>query len=101
MLIQSPTIAASSQQYMDWAFVHRIWEKWASNSVGSPGKKTDDRVSLHSPSLYLPFYVYLIFFKHICILIEVLLIQLLGLPLKAALLINYDPTGPSRLLSTM
>ncbi|XP_027074822.1 uncharacterized protein [Coffea arabica] len=45
---------------MDWAFVHRIWEKWASNSVGSP-----------------------------------------GLPLKAALLINYDPTGPSRLLSTI
>ena len=24
-----------------------------------------------------------------------------GEPLKAALLINYDPTGPSRLLSTM
>ncbi|KAL3498101.1 hypothetical protein ACH5RR_040833 [Cinchona calisaya] len=45
---------------MDWAFVHKIWEKWASNSVGSP-----------------------------------------GLPLKAALLINYDPTGPSRLLSTI
>ena len=25
----------------------------------------------------------------------------LGHPLKAALLINYDPTGPSRLLSTI
>jgi len=24
-----------------------------------------------------------------------------GNPLKAAILINYDPTGPSRLLSTM
>ncbi|KAL6980021.1 hypothetical protein U1Q18_021672 [Sarracenia purpurea var. burkii] len=45
---------------MEWAFVHKLWEKWASNSVGSSGQ-----------------------------------------PLKAALLINYDPTGPSRLLSTI
>ncbi|GAB2267585.1 hypothetical protein Dimus_002567 [Dionaea muscipula] len=45
---------------MDWAYVHKIWEKWASNNVGTSGK-----------------------------------------PLKAALLINYDPTGPSRLLSTI
>ncbi|XAR50289.1 hypothetical protein NMG60_11004575 [Bertholletia excelsa] len=45
---------------MDWAFVHKIWDKWATNNVGSSGQ-----------------------------------------PLKAALLINYDPTGPSRLLSTI
>ncbi|XP_057478550.1 uncharacterized protein LOC130765948 [Actinidia eriantha] len=45
---------------MDWTLVHKIWEKWASNSVGSSDQ-----------------------------------------PLKAALLINYDPTGPSRLLSTI
>ncbi|XP_057964580.1 uncharacterized protein LOC131155448 isoform X2 [Malania oleifera] len=45
---------------MDLAFVHKAWDKWASNNVGSTGK-----------------------------------------PLKAALLINYDPTGPSRLLSTI
>ncbi|KAI8547163.1 hypothetical protein RHMOL_Rhmol07G0173600 [Rhododendron molle] len=45
---------------MDLAFVHKTWEKWASNHVGSSGQ-----------------------------------------PLKAALLINYDPTGPSRLLSTI
>ncbi|KAK1566668.1 hypothetical protein Q3G72_002600 [Acer saccharum] len=45
---------------MDWSFVHKAWEKWASLSVGSSGE-----------------------------------------PLKAALLINYDPTGPSRLLSTI
>ncbi|CAI9094929.1 OLC1v1030761C1 [Oldenlandia corymbosa var. corymbosa] len=45
---------------MDWALVHKVWEKWAPNSVGSH-----------------------------------------GLPLKAALLINHDPTGPSRLLSTI
>ncbi|XP_040985863.1 uncharacterized protein LOC121234113 [Juglans microcarpa x Juglans regia] len=45
---------------MDWAFVHKVWDKWASNNVGSSGE-----------------------------------------PLKAALLINYDPTGPSRLLSTI
>ncbi|KAL2517350.1 Profilin family protein [Abeliophyllum distichum] len=45
---------------MDWGFVHRIWDKWASNNVGSSGQ-----------------------------------------PLKAALLINYDPTGPSRLVSTI
>ncbi|XP_010248743.1 PREDICTED: uncharacterized protein LOC104591564 isoform X2 [Nelumbo nucifera] len=44
----------------DWAFAHRVWEKWASNNVGSSGE-----------------------------------------PLKAALLINYDPTGPSRLLSVI
>ncbi|XP_010536178.1 PREDICTED: uncharacterized protein LOC104811225 [Tarenaya hassleriana] len=45
---------------MDWAFVHRSWEKWVSGNVGSSGD-----------------------------------------PLKAAVLINYDPTGPSRLLSTI
>ncbi|KAI7756958.1 hypothetical protein M8C21_010002 [Ambrosia artemisiifolia] len=45
---------------MDWAFVNRNWEKWASNTVASTGQ-----------------------------------------PLKAALLINYDPTAPSRLLSTI
>ncbi|XP_073305053.1 uncharacterized protein [Primulina huaijiensis] len=43
---------------VDWSFVHKIWEKWAANNVGS-----------------------------------------LGPPLKAALLLNYDPTGPSRLVS--
>ncbi|XP_073131133.1 uncharacterized protein [Henckelia pumila] len=45
---------------VDWSFVHKIWEKWAANNVGS-----------------------------------------LGPPLKAALLLNYDATGPSRLLSIM
>ncbi|XP_075102770.1 uncharacterized protein LOC107774359 isoform X2 [Nicotiana tabacum] len=44
---------------MDWAFVHKIWEKWISSNVGS------------------------------------------GQPLKAALLLNYDPNGPSRLISTI
>ncbi|MCD7457875.1 hypothetical protein HAX54_036488 [Datura stramonium] len=44
---------------MDWAFVHKIWEKFISSNVGS------------------------------------------GQPLKAALLINYDPSGPSRLMSTI
>lgn len=23
---------------MDWAFVHKVWDKWASNSVGSSGE---------------------------------------------------------------
>ncbi|GAB4838800.1 hypothetical protein Ancab_028342 [Ancistrocladus abbreviatus] len=45
---------------MDWTYVHKVWEKWASNNIGAS-----------------------------------------GYPLKAALLINYDPTGPSRLLSTI
>ncbi|KMT01129.1 hypothetical protein BVRB_9g223810 [Beta vulgaris subsp. vulgaris] len=44
---------------MDWTSVHRLWDKWAPENVGS------------------------------------------GQPLKAALLVNYDPTGPSRLLSTI
>ncbi|XP_009761901.1 uncharacterized protein [Nicotiana sylvestris] len=44
---------------MDWAFVHKIWEKWISSNVGS------------------------------------------GQPLKAALLLNFDPNGPSRLISTI
>ncbi|XP_021753410.1 uncharacterized protein LOC110718806 [Chenopodium quinoa] len=44
---------------MDWTAVHRLWDKWAPDYVGS------------------------------------------GQPLKAALLVNYDPTGPSRLLSTI
>ncbi|CAL9059735.1 uncharacterized protein LOC135596224 [Musa acuminata AAA Group] len=42
----------------DWTSTHRLWEKWASNNVGSSGE-----------------------------------------PLKAALLLNYDPSAPSRLLS--
>ncbi|KAM7274588.1 hypothetical protein ACFE04_016454 [Oxalis oulophora] len=45
---------------MDWGYVHRAWDKWASANVGSSGD-----------------------------------------PLKAAILLNYDPTGPSRLLSTI
>ncbi|KAF5936070.1 hypothetical protein HYC85_027199 [Camellia sinensis] len=45
---------------MDWAFVHKVWDKWASTCIGSSGQ-----------------------------------------PLKAALLINHDPTAPSRLLSTI
>ncbi|KAH1106690.1 hypothetical protein J1N35_010458 [Gossypium stocksii] len=45
---------------MDWAFVQKSWEKWASSNIGSFGQ-----------------------------------------PLKAALLINYDPLRPSRLLSTI
>nr|KJB25083.1 hypothetical protein B456_004G176300 [Gossypium raimondii] len=45
---------------MDWAFVQKSWEKWASSNIGSSGQ-----------------------------------------PLKAALLINYDPLRPSRLLSTI
>ncbi|KAI3957540.1 hypothetical protein MKX01_001899 [Papaver californicum] len=45
---------------MDWVFTQKVWEKWASNSVGSSGE-----------------------------------------PLKAALLLYYDPTGPSRLMSTI
>ncbi|OAY78210.1 hypothetical protein ACMD2_19293 [Ananas comosus] len=44
----------------DWASTHKLWEKWASNNIGSSGE-----------------------------------------PLKAALLLNYDPTGPSRLLSVI
>ncbi|XP_060207896.1 uncharacterized protein LOC132635490 isoform X2 [Lycium barbarum] len=44
---------------MEWAFVHKIWEKWISSNVGS------------------------------------------GQPLKAAFLLNYDPNGPSRLMSTI
>ncbi|URE43571.1 hypothetical protein MUK42_25713 [Musa troglodytarum] len=44
----------------DWSSTHRLWEKWASNNVGSSGE-----------------------------------------PLKAALLLNYDPSSPSRLLSLM
>ncbi|CAL9101801.1 unnamed protein product [Musa textilis] len=42
----------------DWSSTHRLWEKWASNNVGSSGE-----------------------------------------PLNAALLLNYDPSSPSRLLS--
>ncbi|KAH7514445.1 hypothetical protein FEM48_Zijuj11G0090300 [Ziziphus jujuba var. spinosa] len=45
---------------MDWSFVNKAWDKWASVNIGSSVE-----------------------------------------PLKAALLINYDPTGPSRLLSTI
>ncbi|XP_039002168.1 uncharacterized protein LOC120128571 [Hibiscus syriacus] len=45
---------------MDWAFVQKSWEKWASTNIGSSGQ-----------------------------------------PLKAALLINYDPLRPSRLLCTI
>ncbi|MCD7461205.1 hypothetical protein HAX54_045528 [Datura stramonium] len=52
-------VSSRQKNIMDWAFVHKIWEKFISSNVGS------------------------------------------GQPLKAALLINYDPSGPSRLMSTM
>ncbi|XP_022736901.1 uncharacterized protein LOC111289827 [Durio zibethinus] len=45
---------------MDWSFVQKSWDKWASTNIGTSGE-----------------------------------------PLKAALLINYDPLRPSRLLSTI
>ncbi|CAH9095154.1 unnamed protein product [Cuscuta europaea] len=45
---------------MDWAAVHKIWDKWASNNFGCSDQH-----------------------------------------LKAALLLNYDPNGPSRLLSAI
>ncbi|XVF52177.1 hypothetical protein PTKIN_Ptkin04bG0243900 [Pterospermum kingtungense] len=45
---------------MDWGFLQKSWDKWASTNIGSSGG-----------------------------------------PLKAALLINYDPLRPSRLLSTI
>ncbi|XVE57253.1 hypothetical protein DITRI_Ditri04bG0076800 [Diplodiscus trichospermus] len=45
---------------MDWAFLQKSWDKWASTNIGSFGE-----------------------------------------PLKAALLINYDPLRPSRLWSTI
>ncbi|XP_062095965.1 uncharacterized protein LOC133801720 [Humulus lupulus] len=50
---------------MDWSFVRKAWEKWASLNVASSSSPSS---SAHPP-------------------------------LKAAFLINYDPTGPSRLLS--
>ncbi|KAH6774337.1 Profilin family protein [Perilla frutescens var. hirtella] len=54
---------------MDWNGVRRLWEKWASNNLGSSG----------GPAV----------------------VSVFCQPLKAALLINYDPTGPSRLVSTI
>ncbi|KAG4914037.1 hypothetical protein JHK86_054470 [Glycine max] len=58
--IDSLPLSVSRRNAMDWAFVHKTWDKWASTNIGYSGH-----------------------------------------PLKAALLINYDPTGPSRLLSTI
>ncbi|KAG9140063.1 hypothetical protein Leryth_010574 [Lithospermum erythrorhizon] len=59
-----PVLLSSSKTLnvpiMEWAYVNRMWDKWASNSVGA---------SDH--------------------------------PLKAAFLMNYDPNGPSRSVSTI
>ncbi|KAM3686600.1 hypothetical protein ACJW31_10G014200 [Castanea mollissima] len=62
-LLAKTTIAKAVGDWikMEWGFVHKVWDKWASNNISSSS----------------------------------------GEPLKAALLINYDPTGPSRLLSTI
>lgn len=70
---------------MDLAFVHKTWEKWASIHVGSSG----EQAKVFYESLSVLYFLYID--KDVRV----------GQPLKAALLINYDPTGPSRLLSTM
>lgn len=77
---------------MDWAFVQKSWEKWASSNIGSSG------------SLAQSFH-YILFRGLHCKVQAVTAIlacsKIAGQPLKAALLINYDPLMPSRLLSTM
>lgn len=78
---------------MDWAFVHKTWDKWASANIGFSGHQQ------HSPFNII--IIYLFIYKFFTLLSFFLSLHFLGHPLKAALLINYDPTGPSRLLSTM
>ncbi|EXC31042.1 hypothetical protein L484_021344 [Morus notabilis] len=55
---------------MDWSFVHKTWEKWASANVGGTSSSPPSSSSSSEP-------------------------------LKCAFLLNYDPSGPSRLLSTI
>lgn len=61
--------------------------------------------------VYLPSTRFLVYFVHVCPMPQKdfslpssdynKIILRLGPPLKAALLLNYDPTGPSRLVSIM
>lgn len=72
---------------MDSAFVDRAWDKWVTGNVGSSGKFSD-YVLLRKSSCLIVFFFFLKSYTG-------------SRPLKAAVLINYDPAAPSRLLSTM
>ncbi|XP_047045985.1 uncharacterized protein LOC124650519 isoform X1 [Lolium rigidum] len=62
----------------DWSWARRAWEKWTQKHVGSSGTVFPPS-HFATPSGLIPN-------------------PLAGMPVKAALLLNYDPTGPSRLL---
>ncbi|MBA0826754.1 hypothetical protein Goarm_011577 [Gossypium armourianum] len=83
---------------MDWAFVQKSWEKWASSNIGSSGNLSQ---SFHYILFYLLICDWGLRCKLQAVTANLACSKIAGQPLKAALLINYDPLRPSRLLSTM
>ncbi|KAL9683521.1 hypothetical protein QQ045_015343 [Rhodiola kirilowii] len=71
---------------MDWGFVSKACDKWASISVGSSGLE----------SMFCGMFLMLMSKRVFLLIVEVL--NFVGQPLKAAFLINYEPSGPSCLL---
>ncbi|PPS18804.1 hypothetical protein GOBAR_AA01774 [Gossypium barbadense] len=82
---------------MDWAFVQKSWEKWASSNIGSSGNLSQ---SFHYILFYLLKCDWGLHCKLQAVTANLACSKIAGLPLKAAMLINYDPFRPSRLLST-
>ncbi|MBA0796497.1 hypothetical protein Gohar_007260, partial [Gossypium harknessii] len=82
---------------MDWAFVQKSWEKWASSNIGSSGNLSQ---SFHYILFYLLICDWGLHCKLQAVTANLACSKIAGQPLKAALLINYDPLRPSRLLST-
>ncbi|MFQ6666580.1 hypothetical protein Gotur_032876 [Gossypium turneri] len=83
---------------MDWAFVQKSWEKWASSNIGSSGNLSQ---SFHYILFYLLICDWGLHCKLQAVTANLACSKIAGQPLKAALLINYDPLRPSRLLSTI
>lgn len=82
---------------VDANFLHRTWDKWASTHVGSGAGER----ALSLTRFFVRFDPVHWTGNARILLILVFLVRCAGQPLKAALLLNHDPTGPSRLLATM
>ena len=77
---------------VDGAFVHETMDEWASSNVSCSGELICLKL-LFSLSLLLSLSLFPIFIYNCCRSVTFLWsLHLPGYPLKAALMINYDPT---------
>ena len=91
---------------MEWGFVHKVWDKWASNNISSSSGNFNPTNHNYYVLCFGFGFIFVkikggFIFVKIKEIFAIIASFFAGEPLKAALLINYDPTGPSRLLSTM